>query len=309
MRSAVEGPLILASVFCGLAAGCGNLSNDDIAFLAAIPQGAALHVEVPAPASQPACLFGDASVFLNARATGDSLNAGLDSILALVDSVRSATPTTRGPDRRTWGPFPDGKHPGVDILVIMARVPAETAGRYRYLYSFEARRSGGPFLPVLEGTFLGARAESGTGVLEIHFDNSRALGINSASDPAGTFDFFYDLASEPRTLEFQLHTAGLGLAAFTYQYAGYRDGHAFFSFTFADKNGTRYFVDSKFARSGRGTSTVQFRTAASFTGAFTECWYDTSCIAYLDDPYALNPVCSGLAPCTKGVVSECPTFP
>src|SRR5437016_5192440 len=99
-------------LLCAVCA-CGNLSNEDIAFLVAIPRAGSLKVQVPAgDASQPACQFGNAGVYTNAKATGASINAGLDGILKLVDTVRGLAPTSRTPDTRTWGPFPDGGHAG-----------------------------------------------------------------------------------------------------------------------------------------------------------------------------------------------------
>lgn len=302
MRSGHE--LCLAAAALAAAAtgyGCGNYSNDDVAFIAAVPHGASLHVAVPALQAQPVCANGTADSFVKARSTGASINAGLDGVLALVDFVRGLEPTTRALDRRTWGPFPDDKHPGVEIEVIMVRRPGATPGQTRFLYAFEARRAGGPFIPLLEGTFLGASAETGSGVLEVHFDNARALAIGNPGDPQGLVDFFYDLASDPRTLSLQLNGDGFGLSAFAYQYAGYKDGHAIFDFIFSDANATRYFVDSKFAATVRGRADVQYRTSAGATGSFVECWDDSACTTYKTDPAGAKPPIGSLA--------SCPVFP
>jgi len=295
MRSDSRPWLFAAALAAAVAQGCGNYSNDDVAFISAIPHGAALHVAVPALQSQPpVCANGTADTFVQARATGASINAGLDGMLALVDFVRGLDPTVREPDRRVWGPFPDGKHPGVEIEVIMVRRPDAAPGQTRFLYAFEARRAG-PFIPILEGTFLGASAENGSGVLEVHFDNSHALAIDNPGDPLGLVDFFYDLASEPRTLSLQLNGDGFGLAAFAYQYAGYADGHALFDFVFSDASATRYFVATKFAASSAGRADVQYRTSAGATGSFVECWDAFACITYATQS---NPPVGSLALCT-----------
>src|SRR4030088_1485788 len=94
---------------------CGNLSNEDIAFAEGLPQREALRVRVPGQTAQALGLYGQADVFLSAQRIGGQVNAGLDSILAMVDVVRGATPTTRSVDQRPWGPFPDRDHPGVSI--------------------------------------------------------------------------------------------------------------------------------------------------------------------------------------------------
>src|SRR5947209_9546024 len=101
---------------------CGNLSNEDVAFLEAIPQKQHLHVAIPqGSTSQNLCASGAADVFASAKSTGTSINAGVDDILALVDAIRKVTPTTRDDDSRTWGPFPDSDHAGVLMQVAMFR--------------------------------------------------------------------------------------------------------------------------------------------------------------------------------------------
>ena len=91
-----------AAAALALLCGCGNLSNDDVAFLLAIPQKSQLHVSVPqGSTSQNLCAIGAADVYASAKSTGDSLNAAVDAILALVDAIRRVTPTTRDDDSRT----------------------------------------------------------------------------------------------------------------------------------------------------------------------------------------------------------------
>ena len=97
-----------------LLCGCGNLSNEDVAFFLAIPQKQQLHVSVPqGSTSQNLCAIGTADIYANAKSTGESLNAGVDAILALVDAIRRVTPTTRDDDSRTWGCEPRGDILGV----------------------------------------------------------------------------------------------------------------------------------------------------------------------------------------------------
>ena len=65
---------------------CGNLSNEDVAFMVAIPQKQQLHVALPQGAqSQSLCAIGAADVYASAKTTGVSINAGVDAILSLVD--------------------------------------------------------------------------------------------------------------------------------------------------------------------------------------------------------------------------------
>ena len=81
MRSVFSALLLLACA-------CGNLSNEDVAFLEAIPQKDLLHVVVPqGDTAQPACAIGQADIWLSAKSTGNSINAGVDGILSERDIV------------------------------------------------------------------------------------------------------------------------------------------------------------------------------------------------------------------------------
>src|SRR5512144_2414976 len=130
---------------------CGNLSNEDVAFQLAIPQRQQLHVAVPqGTAAQNLCAIGSADVYASAKTTGTQINAAVDAILALVDSIRSVTPTSRDEDSRTWGPFPDKEHAGVTIRVTMFRELDATRTPWRYIYTIAAARLPGAYLPILE---------------------------------------------------------------------------------------------------------------------------------------------------------------
>src|SRR4051812_5700159 len=107
MRSACSSLALLLAC-----AACGSLSNEDIAFLSALPRKEDLHVQVPLQsAAQAACALGDASDWRKAKTTGDDINSAVDGVLALLDAVRTIPPSQRKPDLRVWGPFPDDKHP------------------------------------------------------------------------------------------------------------------------------------------------------------------------------------------------------
>ena len=105
-----------------LAAACGNLSNEDVAFLVAIPQRDQLHVAVPANDGtvQPACLFGAADVWTNAKTSGDGLNAAG----WVLSPPRGAI--------YVWAPTPDGETSGefADFLLEAAGVVVAPGAGY-----------------------------------------------------------------------------------------------------------------------------------------------------------------------------------
>src|SRR4051812_23936169 len=302
----VAGVLALAIV-CA----CGNLSNEDIAFLEAIPRKPQLEIQVPRGAqAQPLCAIGSADVYASAKTTGESINAAVDGVVGLVDAGRAGAPTTRDEDSRTWGPFDDGAHPGVRIRVTMARELDRTRTPWRWIYSFAAARPPGDFLPILEGEFFGAQARNGIGRLVIHFENSTALAINKPGDPTFPGRIFYDLSSEPRTVSLDLTSGnGFGLLSFDYAFAGYADGHGQFDYAFPDRNnpGCITEVTTFFTAEGAGRDVFRERCPLGIViGDVQQCWDATGCLGWVDDPFALTPACNGVKPCTLGSPSRCP---
>jgi hypothetical protein len=315
MRSAFENttaPISSAAWALALAllCACGNLSNEDIAYLEALPQKQQLHVQVPkGSAAQNLCAIGAAEVYANAKTTGESINAGVDAIIAMVDSIRAVTPTRRDEDSRTWGPFPDKDHPGVQIRVVMVRELDANRTPWRWIYSIAAARPPGAYRPILEGEFFGAQARNGIGRVTLHFENSAALGINKPADPAFPAHIYYDLASDPHTVSLDLTAGrGFGLLSFYYWFAGYVDGHGQFDYAFPDsKNpGCTIEVSTFFNAQGAGRDVFRSRCGAQVFGDVRQCWDASGCLTYVNDPFALTAACLGIKPCLLGIAAQCP---
>lgn len=290
---------------------CGNLSNEDIAFMEAIPQKQQLHVAVPpgSPA-QSLCALGSADVYTSAKATGTSINQGVDDILALVDAIRKVTPTSRDDDSRTWGPFPDNNHAGVTILVTMFRELDQNRVPWRWIYTIAAARLPGAYLPILEGEFFGAQAVNGIGRMTLHFENSTQLGMNNPGDPAFPARLYYDLSSDPHTVSLDL-TAGVnafGLISFDYWFAGYLDGHGQFEFAFPDlKSNCTIEVTTFFNAQGAGRDVFRANCpVVGVLGDVMQCWDAGGCLTFVDDPFAFTPACGTVKPCLLGDASLCP---
>jgi hypothetical protein len=307
MRSAIGSALLVAA-----ATACGNLSNEDIAFAEALPQRETLRVKVPGQTAQALGLYGQADVFLAAQRIGGQVNAGLDGVLAMVDVVRGATPTTRSVDQRTWGPFPDRDHPGVSIRVVMVRELDAKGNVFRYRYSFNASRPPGGELPILSGDFYGAQATNGAGTLVIHFESSQSMGIAKPTDPKEAMVINYDFTGDPRRLDLDLGTTangGFGLSAFNYAYREYAAGHGRFDFGFPDGKGNFFVAQTSFLASGAGKALITVTHPPFFEDRIVECWDDTASLTYLNDPAALVGQCSGVvAPCVLGLVGACPAL-
>jgi hypothetical protein len=302
MRSSL---LILAL----LIAACGNLSNDDIAFMEAIPQKEQLQVKVPANGtSQPACSLGSADIYTAAKTTGDSINSGISSLLALVDAIRGVPATTRDTDSRTWGPFPDGSHAGFNIEVDMQREVDAQGIPWRWDYQItEIKQDGTAALVVIDGNFYGAQASTGTGHITLHFENSHTLGIAAATDPQFPMSIYYDLGDDPHTISLDLtEGVGFGVPSFDYQYSGYLDGHGSFAYAVAGGNGCTEEVHTQFTAKGAGNDTFNVKCGPFTSATVQQCWDVSACLTYINDPLAITVACGGTKPCLLGSASECP---
>ena len=94
----------MAAVF----ASCGNYSNEDLLYMSAVPSRSQLAVVLPAAATTVT----QAELAQDTHNGISNVNALLDEVLGLVDTIRSYEPTSRSSDSRTWGPFDDSNHSG-----------------------------------------------------------------------------------------------------------------------------------------------------------------------------------------------------
>ena len=309
MRSGISGVAVLAVL-----AGCGTWSNEDIAFVEALPTSQALKVALPDPAAQALCAPpGSSEVWAWAKPAGDGINALVDLLLSFVDLVKSVTPSGRAADARTWGPFDDQKHPGKEVRVRMTRT-RDSDGVPTYAYWFEARPKGGEFQAVLEGTFRGESARAGRGEFALRFDTLRALGMDDHpdTDPTGVLAVQYDKTGDPRTVGLGIQSKTGSLAAFDYGFAGYASGNGFFRYAFTNEQQQQYVVDAHFDAAGEGRADVTVVLSSTWSLGFSECWDAAGCVTDVKDPNAgtllfpdgLSKLCQG-GQCPSGA---CPTF-
>ncbi|HUK66767.1 MAG TPA: hypothetical protein VLV17_08050, partial [Anaeromyxobacteraceae bacterium] len=270
MRSASSARALLGLAL--LAAGCGNWSNEDVAFVEALPTSQHLHVALPPSAAQaassgtaPATALtvtcpapGASQVWGWAQPAGDALNALVEGMLVFVDYVRSITPTSRMPDERIWGPFSDQNHPGKQDRVRMSRsVDASGLPDYTYYFEAEPTGSGDAYTDLLDGEFSGSTAELGKGTFTLHFDALRTLGMddNPATDPTGPLVATYDRTGDPRLIGLDVQN-GTTLAEFNYAYQGFANGNGSFSYKFVDGSGDSFVVVASFDAAGEGKASV-----------------------------------------------------
>jgi hypothetical protein len=246
-----------------------------------------------------------------AKPAGDGINGVVDALLALVDLVKGATPSERGPDRRRWGPWADQKHAGFEVRVTMTRSWSGTVPTYAY--AFEERPPGGAWAALLDGTFTGDSARSGKGQFLLHFETARALGIDDhpEKDPYGPLTVQYDRTGDPHTIAADVPPGPQsGLADFNYGYAGYLNGNGEFDYVFVNSQAQRYEVRARFDATGAGRADVTVVVSATSSFQFSECWDAAGCVTDVQDASAMWLPAGISKLCTNHVcpTGACPTF-
>jgi hypothetical protein len=171
-----------------LAACGGNFSNDDLEFLNALPTREDLASELPGSSGtvsegglrrrSDALAVGDPSeLYRDTRAASDTFNGGMDGLLTLLERIRELPPTTRAPELRVWGPWPDPDHPGYDVRFAMKREP----GSFIYLLQYRTQGSGEEgWWSAIEGTFQpDGGLREGTGAVRVLVKQTKAHGFDA----------------------------------------------------------------------------------------------------------------------------------
>ncbi len=154
-----------AGVLLGLMlVSCGQpYSNEDLVFLAALPEREQVEARVPEEGgvthsglsgSRTAQGLGEVSkLYEDTFAAGRGFNDILGFILGLLDGVRQVPPTTREEERRIWGPFPWERQPTLE-----GRVVIERTGTGAFTWDIEFRSRDVPDAPW--ETFVHGTAEA-----------------------------------------------------------------------------------------------------------------------------------------------------
>jgi hypothetical protein len=272
----------LLSGTLSLLAGCGNYSNEDLAYMAAIPAANDLHTDVP----MSALSIVTPPLYQLTRDISGMLDGGTDQMLGLLDTLRTVSPTSRKGTKRYWGPVPDQSRPGWMWQVTIDR-PNETTFTYQlgYLPS-GASADQASFVEFLNGSFApGGTIRRGTGELHAHTDLMRSQGVPLRGEGAkdrgfedvSTFDVAYQTGSYP----WSTHTVIVGSASAsapnaTTQYDATQssDGShtmAFVSPTMDDPSNILS-IESRWLPSGAGRSRADVTGGPNAGGNWTECW-------------------------------------
>lgn len=274
-------------VLCA-AAGCGgDFSNEDLEFLNALPERQMLAAALPGAPRNAAALDGSvqalalgeqSKLYADTRNASDNFNKGVDGLLTLLEAIRGVPPTTREPGKRTWGPFPDDKHPGLEVRFQMTR----TLRRFQYTLQYRARGQGEEaWWTLIQGRFdAEAGIRRGEGEVQLLVREARERGY-----PTGdlalldTLSIGYQTLSAPiRVQEILDFAPGANLEQVRYTYRAFPDGPGEISFTMAGIQATpgtaleTLDITSRWTADQGGIGTVLIRSGDYAGARKTECW-------------------------------------
>ncbi|WP_223646606.1 hypothetical protein [Corallococcus sp. EGB] len=277
---------------CVLALACGgDFSNDDLEFQNALPQREDLAAKLPASARSgqdlgtsvqrlgaAQVLGGTSRLALQAYIAGKRFNTSVDALLALLELVRNAPPTTREADRRIWGPFPAQDHPGHELRFVMERQDTSFA----YLLQFRPRGGGeGEWWTYLPGTFkAGGGIRKGTGTLALDLKAARAHGFETGGDANAVDRLDIDYQTKALPTRVELLFTDVGAATPDTRYASRRtpEGLGEMAFRLPGEDlipgGLLETLDivARWTPDGRGVLVLNILEGDAKGAKYTECW-------------------------------------
>lgn len=298
-------------------AGCGNWSNQDLVFLAALPDRVQLESKLPgtqvsssqSTLTQP-LIGNEADGYKFTTDAARAFNGGLYSTLDLLETVRTFPPTKRKTDERIWGPWRSARFPKLFVQVVMDRkschVDADKVRRCDdYTYDLEmgpSRR--GTFTPVLTGTWNPTGTiRDGNGSLTFTVSAMRSLGADPVElRKVNQIDVTYQTSPYPITVDMTIDTTTAG-SQIDYHYLEVQSGAGAMHFsTKADvvpgPGIENIDVRSGWVKGGAGEATLAVTGGDSGAGATKdECWDASGLLVY--DTTSWNGV-------TEGDQAKCP---
>ena len=282
-----------------LAAACGgNFSNDDLEFLNALPVREDLSAKLPetgtsaegdGPRLLDALAEGSPSpLYADTRRASSNFNAGLDRLLALLESIRALPPTSRAPDLRVWGPWPDAEHPRHEVRFVMRREDT------RFDYALQYRPRGADeeaWWSALEGSFLAEGGlRRGEGELRLLVAALRGRGFAQVDFAAyERLDITYQTRVLPLDVRMRFVPVA-GAAEVRYSYRELPGGLAEMTFFLADTQvlpgpgREDVAITSRWTREQGGVGRVTVTggdVAPGVTASQVECWDAAFRVTYL----------------------------
>jgi hypothetical protein len=285
----------------GLAAGCGNYSNEDLEFMNALPAKEDLSADIP---TRSALTVGtEAELAKSTHEVVKTFNGMLFNILSGVDLIRSFQPSERGHDSRTWGPVPQDKVPTWQWHFVVTR---DEIAPSTFAYALELQPKTSPpdqWVSFLDGSFTSTRgARRGVGEFVMQTDDLRAA--NYPNDVEGrkikSLTVQYDTRDFPITVTMELVTYPdpddvSVFVTTTYQYGAQADGQGALKFTITGNLDPTtpaletLSVTSRWRPAGEGRAEAMITVGDGVGLTETQCWGADFNATYTSKPWQPTP--------------------
>jgi|GEM_PF-707723 hypothetical protein len=301
MRSEHVLLLVPVAALVFLLGACGDYSNEDLEFMNAVPQSSDLHADIPAVTSAVE-LADEAELAKQTHTVTTTFNGMADTLVTLVDTVRSYPPTSRTPDSRTWGPFgfDKTKLKNLDwqLRVIVSR-DATVADRFDYEIDVHKDGNADTDWPTLvSGSFdAGHTARRGVGQLLLDTAKGRAEGLDVSDFGAlDNLTIKYDTLDDPLTIDMTINdlpAAGSpdpgSMVVYSYSQAATGQGEMIFDLIgnlIAGPAIEDLRVTSQWLTTGAGRATVKVLSGDGVGATQTECWNASFVATYNNKPWS-----------------------
>jgi hypothetical protein len=290
---------------------CGNYSNDDLAYMNAVPAGSQLVATLPAYSSALP-LSREAELAQTVHNVTDQFNQMLDSALGGVDAVRSYEPTSRTATSRTWGPFASDKQAGWDWkLTVTHADPQSTVFGYELDVENTADLAKG-WLTFLSGSFdatEGVRQGTGMMMMTTQALSDAGFPFDQGTAPFTSLVVSYQTLSYPIAVTMTIDRVADATNAATsvvYTYAGQADGSGQMSFTLTGNFIAGPAIETvgvigAWLPTGAGKATEMVEAGDGAGSTQTECWDATFAATYNEKPWSPTE--------DVGAASDCPSLP
>jgi hypothetical protein len=260
---------------------CGNWSDEDLEYLYALPQKEELKSQLTSGgnSTQMPLLAGDPSkVFDDTKKQSEDFNNFVDGVLGGLDGIRMIPPTRREENARFWGPYPDSKNPGFDVMIEIHRESDDS-----FTWSLKARPRAGTFVTLAGGTFkptMSLRKGRGTFFLDAKAIHGLYMTSPKAGDPDRA-DFAYSTDTDPVIVTIDLEFGSVVNAS--YAFNGKADKSAVLQWQVEDPlnpnmSHVTYTVGWTAKTDGRADGTIDKGNWAGAT--FIECWDESHLVTY-----------------------------
>ena len=220
----------------------------------------------------------------------NDVNAMVDSLLGMVDMVRSQPPTSREENSRTWGPFPADDASHFDVQMVSTR-----QGVGEFAWAFQVAPKGtSAWQDVFAGEHLaGATVREGVG--NFAFDGLAIDAINASDETPFYLEVQYDHRDGDSVWFSVWNEEGVlnaETAFATYEYAIDGDGAGTLVFDVPEveigQKGTKpehWHVTSHWVPDvgGRGDASVTGGDLGGIVVEWTECWLPDGTLLYQAD--------------------------